>query len=195
MIRGSSPPHPHDVAAANRTLPSDKTLPTQLNSHKHHFRSGFTYSSLQRLCPSASVTIPNFPVASSSLGRNLAPAFCKAHAKKLQVLVHCLETQVSVPKSAQLSFPPTRVFLMSPLITKRCNHSVGVAMCLMRPAPLRIAMARPAVASSLISRLGLSIPSPNPFALTSTPCCCKNPPRSRTIETQPIPAAAALTAA
>ena len=34
-------------------------------------------------------------------------------------------------------------------------------------------MARPAVASSLIPRLGLSTPSPNPFALTSTPCCCK----------------------
>ena len=75
-----------------------------------------------------------------------------------------------------------------PLITKRCNH-------MMRPAPRRIAMARPAVASSLISRLGLSTPSPDPFALTSTPCYCNTTPRSRIIETQPIPAAAALTAA
>ena len=67
---------------------------------------------------------------------------------------------------------------MSPLITRRRNHSVGVAICLIRPAPRRVAMARPAVASSLISRLGLSIPSPDPFALTSTPCCCKITPRS-----------------
>ena len=84
---------------------------------------------------------------------------------------------------------------MSPLITRCCDHGVGVAMCLMRPAPLRIAMAHPAVASSLIPRLGLSIPSPDPFAVTSTPCCCKTTPRSRVIETQPIPAAASLTAA
>ena len=56
-------------------------------------------------------------------------------------------------------------------------------------------MARPAVASSLISRPGLSTPPPNPFALTSTPYCCKITPRSRIIETQPIPVAAALTAA
>ena len=102
---------------------------------------------------------------------------------------------VSFPSQHRLSFPPTRVFLMSPLITRRCNHSVGGAICLIRPAPRRIAMARPAVASSLISRLGLSTPSPNPFALTSTPCCCKITPRSRIIETQPIPATAALTAA
>ena len=85
--------------------------------------------------------------------------------------------------------------MVSPLITKRCNHSVGVAMCLMRPAPRRIAMTRPAVASSLISRLGLSIPPPGPFALTSTPCCCKTTPRSHIKEKQPIPAAPALTAA
>ena len=42
---------------------------------------------------------------------------------------------------------------------------------------------------------GLSIPSPGPFALTSTPCRCKTTPRSRITETQPIPAAAAFTAA
>ena len=88
----------------------------------------------------------------------------------------------------------TRVILMSPLITRRCNHSVGVAICLIRPAPLRISMAHPPVASSLISRPQLSTPSPNPFALTSTLCCCKTTPRSRIIETQPIPTAAALAA-
>ena len=66
---------------------------------------------------------------------------------------------------------------------------------LIRPALLRIAMAHPAVASSLISGLGLSIPLPDPFALTSTLGCWKTRPRSRTTETQPIPAAAALTAA
>ena len=87
-------------------------------------------------------------------------------------------------------FTTIRVILMSPL-----NHNVGVATCLMRPAPLRIAMTRPAVASNLISRLRLSIASPCPFASTSTPCCCKTTPRSRCVETQPIPAAAALTAA
>ena len=128
------------------------------------------------------------------LRRNLAPAFCKAHITTLQVLVYCLEIQLVVPQSAQFSFPPIRVIFMSPFITKRCNHSVGIAMCLMRPAPLRIAMVRPAVASNLISKLGLSIPLPSPFALTSTPSCCKTTPRSRNIETLPIPAAAALTA-
>ena len=51
---------------------------------------------------------------------------------------------------------------MSPLIMRRCNHSVGVTICLIRPAHLR-----PAVASSLISKLRLSTPSPNPFTLTS----------------------------
>ena len=91
---------------------------------------------------------------------------------------------VIVPRSAQLSFPPTRVILVSPLITRRCNLCVGVAISLTRPAPLRIAMARPAVASSLISRLRLSTPSPYSFALTSTPCCYKTTPRSRIIETQ-----------
>ena len=60
---------------------------------------------------------------------------------------------------------------------------------------LCVAMARPAVASTLISRLGLSPPSPNPFALTLTPCCSRITPRSRIIETQQIPTAAALTAA
>ena len=120
------------------------------------------------------------------LGRNLAPTFCKAHTEKLQVLLHCLEIQMFCSQ-----VPPTLVILMSPVITRRCNQSDGVTMCLMRPAPLRIAMARLAVASNLISGLGLSIPSPSPFALTSTPCCCKTTPRSRNIETQPIPAAAA----
>ena len=62
--------------------------------------------------------------------------------------------------------------------------------CLIRPAPRRIATARPAVASSFILRL-----RPNPFALNSTPCCYNITPRSRIIETQPFPAAAALTAA
>ena len=83
---------------------------------------------------------------------------------------------------------------MLPLITRRCNHSVGVAICLIRRAPRRIAKARPTVASSSISRLGLSTPSPNPFALTSTRCY-KIAPRSRIFETQPIPEAATLTAA
>ena len=51
MIKGDSPPHPLDMAAANRTLPSDRTLPTHMNSHKHHFRCGYTCPSLQRGCP------------------------------------------------------------------------------------------------------------------------------------------------
>ena len=115
--------------------------------------------------------------------------------QNFKCLIMVRKSKCFVPKSAQLSLPPTRVILMSPLITRRGNHSVGVAICLIRPAPRRIAMARPAVASSLISRLGLSTPSPNPLALTSTPCCCNITPRSRIIDTQPIPAAAALIAA
>ena len=39
-------------------------------------------------------------------------------------------------------------------VSRRCNHSVGVAMCLMRPAHLRIAMARPAVTSQLDFKAG-----------------------------------------
>ena len=35
------PPHPRDMAAANRTLSCDKTLPILMNSDKHHFQSGF----------------------------------------------------------------------------------------------------------------------------------------------------------
>ena len=101
---------------------------------------------------------------------------------------------VSFPSQRSCHFHQLEI-LMSPLFTRRCNHSVGVAICLIRPAPLRIAIARPAVASSLISRLGLSTPSPNPFALTSTPCCCNITPTSRIVETRPIPAAAAFTAA
>ena len=121
---------------------------------------------------------------------NLAPVLCKAHTIKLQVLAHCLKIQAFC---SQVSTVVISTFLMSHLITRRCSHSVVVAMCLMRPAPLRIAMARPSVASNLISRLGLSIPSPCLFAFTSTPWCCKTTPRSRNIKTQPIPEAAALT--
>ena len=126
------------------------------------------------------------------LVRNLAPAFCKTHSTKLQVSVHCLVIQMFCSQVSTVVISTTSHRVTT---TRRCNHSDGVAICLIRPAPHRIAMARPAVASSLISRLGLSTPSPNPFALTSTPCCCKITPRSRIIETQPIPAAAALTAA
>ena len=73
------------------------------------------------------------------LGCNRAPTFCNTYSTKLQVSDHVLIAQI--PKSAQLSLPPTRVFLMSPLITRRCNHSGGFAICLIRPAPRRIAMA------------------------------------------------------
>ena len=133
---------------------------------------------------------------SSSWGAIWLRPSAKTHSTKLRVSVHGLVIQMFCSQvSTQLSFPPTRVVLTSPLITRRCNHCVGFAICLIRPAPLRIAMARPAVASSLISRLRLSTPSPDLFALTPTPCCCKITPRSRIIETQPIPAAAALTAA
>ena len=109
MIRGGSPPHPHDMATANRTLPSDK------NSNLHLLATSLS----KAICNSersASVTIQKFPVASSRLcscrgvaecgdplvslligmdveknsswARNLAPAFCNAHATKLQVHVH-----------------------------------------------------------------------------------------------------------
>ena len=81
------------------------------------------------------------------LGCNPTPTFCKTHSTKLQVSDHG-PIKCFVPKSAQLSLPPTRAILMSPLITRRCNHSVGVAICLIRQAPRRIAMARLAVASS-----------------------------------------------
>ena len=113
----------------------------------------------------------------------------KGIPKNLKCLIMVRYSKCFVLKSAQLSFPRNRVIL------RRCNHSVGVAIGLIRQAPRRIAMARLAVASSLISMLRLSTPSPNPFALTSTPCCCKITSRSHIIETQPIPAAAALTAA
>ena len=130
------------------------------------------------------------------LGCNLAPTFCKTHSTELQVSDHGLIVQMFCsPNQHSCQFHQLEFILMSPLITRRCNHSVGAAKCLIRPAPRRIAMARPVVASSLISRLGLSTPSPDPFVLTSTPCCCNITPRSRIIETQPIPAAAALTAA
>ena len=145
--------------------------------------------------PLASLLIGIDVEKNSSWGAILLRPSAKRIPQNFKCLFIVWLSKCFVPRSAQLSFPPTRVILMSTLITRRCNHSVGVAVCLMRPAPLRIAMARPAVASNLMSRLGLSIPSSNPFALTSTPCCCKTTPRSRIIETQPIPAAAALTAA
>ena len=57
----------------------------------------------------------------------------------------------------QHSFSPPAVFVIqiSSLITRWCNHRVGVAMCLIRPAQLRIAMTRPAVASNWISMSGV----------------------------------------
>ena len=128
------------------------------------------------------------------LGCNLAPAFRKKTFRKTSSACP-LSGNPNVLFPGQHSCHFHQPESLSPLITRRCNHCVGVVMCLMRPAPLRSAMARPAVASNLISRLGLSTPSPNPFALTSTPCCCNIIPRSRIIETQPISAAAALTAA
>ena len=78
-----------------------------------------------------------------------------AYHKNCKCLFIVWKSKSFVPNSAQLSFQTIRVILMSPL-----NHNVGVATCLMRPAPLRIAMTLPAVASNLISRLGLSISSP-----------------------------------
>ena len=131
--------------------------------------------------------IHNFPIASSSLYscrgvaecgdplvsslirnqcrkelqlRNLIPAFCKAHAASAS-------SWSGNPQSAQSSVPPTRV-------TKR-----RVAMCLMRPAPLRIAMARPPVASSLISRLLLTNPSWVLQQETDTSLQCSNISRGR----------------
>ena len=44
-IKGGSPPHPHDMAAANRTLSNDKTVPTLMNSLMRHFRSGISHMS------------------------------------------------------------------------------------------------------------------------------------------------------
>ena len=41
-ITGGSPPHAHDMAAANGTLFCDKPVPALMNSLKRHFRSGFT---------------------------------------------------------------------------------------------------------------------------------------------------------
>ena len=43
---------PHDMAAANRTVSCDKTLPIHANSLERQFRSGYTYSSLRRCSPS-----------------------------------------------------------------------------------------------------------------------------------------------
>ena len=132
-------------------------------------------------------------------GSNVVKTLAEAQSCSclLQIAYHKTASACSLSGNPRVLFPfqhnchftTIRVILMSPL-----NHDVGVATCLMRPAPLRIAMTRPAVASNLISRLRLSTPSSNPFALTSTPCCCKITPRSRCIETQPNPAAAALTA-
>ena len=47
-IKGGGPPHPLDMAAARRALPS-KTLLTLLHSHKHHFRTVFTYFRLSAI--------------------------------------------------------------------------------------------------------------------------------------------------
>ena len=218
---GGSPPHPHDMAAANTSSSCEKTKLHQ-DSRTHSdimFRSVFTYPSLRGCCHkpsrnserSASVATPGFhhkqpryPAQallmpwSSGVWRSTRSIHIRVSFRQVPQNFMCLimvsKSKCFVPKSAQLSLPPTRVILMSPKITRSCNHSVGVAICLIRPEPRRIAMARLAVASSLISTLGLSTPSPHPFALTSTPCCCNIGPRSRIIETPPILAAAALTA-
>ena len=93
-------------------------------------------------------------------------------ATKLQVLVHCLVIQVF---SSQISTVVISTnFADASSTSSHCNSP-----------PCRC----------VISRLGLSVPSADPFALASTPCRCRTTPRSRITETQPIPAAAALTAA
>ena len=120
---------------------------------------------------------------------------CKTHSTKLQVSVHGLVVQMFRSQVSTVVISTNSSHLDVAIDQeRRCNRSVGVTTSLIRPAPRRIAMARPVAASSLISRLRLSTTSPDPFALSSTPCCSKITPRSRIIETQPVPAAAALTA-
>ena len=191
---GGSPPHPHDMAAANRTLSCGKTqnfISTHELTQASHFGPDFL-PSLRRRCPSQVATVsvrqvspyqvsqtklkPLMAIHPSQcslksivekefqLGCNLAPAFCTTHSTKVQVSVHGLVIQMFCSQVSTVVISTNSLILMSPLITRRCNHSVGVAICLIRPAPVRTAMARPAVASSLISKLGLSTPSPDPFA-------------------------------
>ena len=115
-IEDGSPPHPHDMAAANHTLSCDKTLPILVNSLKRHFRCGFTHLSLRRCCASqvailersASVATPSSPYPGQAfdhaLGCNLAPA-AKCIPAKLQVLVH------SVSGNPNVSFPVSTVVI------------------------------------------------------------------------------------
>ena len=108
------------------------------------------------------------------LGCNSAPTFCKTHSAKLQVSVHGPIVKMFRSQISTVVISTNSSHLDVAIDHETLQPQRWVAICLIRPAPRCIAMARPAVASSLISRPALSTPSPNPFALTSTPCCCKN---------------------
>ena len=82
------------------------------------------------------------------------------------------------PKSAGFVLPSIFETLTFPSCTSFWTHKVGVAMCLIRPAPLRIATPLPAVASTFSSTAA------SPVSFT---------PRSRSIATAPSPAATPLT--
>ena len=69
-------------------------------------------------------------------------------------------TNVAFPTWQNCHFHKLEPFLISSLIKRRFNHNVGVAVCLIRPAPRGTGMVRLAVTSSLILRLRLSTPSP-----------------------------------
>ena len=63
-------------------------------------------------------------------GVHPAPTFCKAHSTKLIVSVHGLVAKCFVSKSVQLSFPPTRFILMSPLLMNSFRHHDSVQIYL-----------------------------------------------------------------
>ena len=153
MIRDGSPSHPSrhggsqpHIAERHDSTNTDELLQASLSVRIYLL---LLATSLPKAnCNSersASVTIPNLPVASANLcscrgvaecgdplvsstiginvekelqfGRNLAPAFCKAHVAKRQVLVHCLVIQVFCSQVSRVVLSTTRVILMSPLIT------------------------------------------------------------------------------
>ena len=178
------------------------------------FRSGFTDTSLRRCYPNQvenlSVRrVSTYHVSVSSNHKNqLKPRSCRGVAE-CGIVDKCSKWgAIRLRPSAKNSFHKTSSVcswsgnpnVSFPISTNSSHLDVAIDHETLQPQRWCCDLSDTSgtsslqwlVASNLIPRLGLSTPSPNPFAWTSTPCCCKITPRSRFIETQPIPSTAML---
>ena len=120
-----------------------------------------------------------------------ASTLCKTQITKHHVLVHCLEIQKLCPQVSTIVSSGTSCH---PDVT--IDHEALQPHCRGCDVPdTHSSSSHRNGTTCCCVQLDFYAGVENAVALTSTPCCCKTTPKSRNIETKPIPAAVALTAA